>query len=69
MSKFKPHKGLLKRVRVTGKGKVKFRAANNGHLRSNKTGDKIRHLRRKKVAKAGDVVRFERMLGRQLIPG
>ena len=64
--KHKPHKGLLKRVKVTATGKVKFRAANNGHLRSKKTGRKISALRQKKVAKPGDVVRFEAMLHRSL---
>jgi ribosomal protein L35 len=66
MPKQKPHKGLLKRVKITATGKVKFRAAFNGHLRSKKTGSKIRSLRLKKIAKPGDVVRFEGMLHRPL---
>lgn len=69
MHNHKPHKGTLKRVTVTGRGKVKFRKTRNGHLRSNKTGAKIRHLRRKGVASSGDINLLERMLRRRLIPG
>ena len=69
MPKQKNHKGLLKRVRITATGKVKFRRAYNGHLRSNKTGSKIRDLRQKRVAKPGDVIRFEKMLHRTLNTG
>lgn len=66
MPKPKNHKGLLKRVRITGKGKVKFKSAFSGHLRSKKTGNKIRKLRHKKLAKMGDMGRFEIMLQRRL---
>jgi large subunit ribosomal protein L35 len=66
MPKLKSHKGLLKRVKVTAKGKVKWRKSNNGHLRSVKTGDKIRQLRRKGVAKSGDIKRLSKMLHRPL---
>lgn len=67
MSKLKSHKGLLKRIRVTGKGKVKFRKAFTGHLRSHKSGSKLMQLRAKGVAKAGDIPRLERMLHRPLV--
>jgi large subunit ribosomal protein L35 len=68
MPKLKSHKGLLKRIKVTGRGKVSFHKANSGHLRSGKGGKKLRNLRRKNIAKAGDVVRLERMLHRPLKP-
>lgn len=68
-NKAKPNKGLLKRVRVTGKGKVKFRKSNNGHLRSVKSGNKIRQLRKKSIAKSGDVARLTRQLLRPVIAG
>ncbi len=68
MPKLKSHKGLLKRIRVTARGKVKFRKANNSHLRSVKTGNKIRQLRKKGYAKSGDMKRLERMLHRPLTP-
>lgn len=69
MPKLKSHKGLLKRVRVTGRGKVKFKGAFSGHLMSHKTGDKVQKLRQSHVAKAPDVKRMEKMLHRQLTPG
>ena len=69
MPKLKSHKGILKRIRITATGKVKFRKAFNGHLRSHKTGQKIMALRRKSIAKASDVRRLERMLHRSLTPG
>ena len=67
MPKLKSHKALLKRVKVTGRGKVKFRKAFTGHLRSHKSGKKLMQLRRKGLAKAGDIHRLERMLHRPLL--
>lgn len=49
MPKPKTHKGLAKRFKVTGKGKVKFRKAGNSHLSSHKSGTRIRHLRGKGI--------------------
>ncbi|MBI1335907.1 MAG: 50S ribosomal protein L35 [Phycisphaera sp.] len=68
MPKLKSHKGLLKRIKISGKGKVKFRKSRNGHLRSNKTGDQVRSYRKKGVAKRGDITRLEKMLHRPLLP-
>lgn len=67
MSKMKSHKALLKRVRVTGRGKVKFKRAFTGHLRSHKSGDKLRQLRNKRLAKSGDIPRLAAMLHRPLV--
>ncbi len=69
MPKLKSHKALLKRIRITGKGKVKFRKAFTGHLRSHKSGSELMKLRLKKLAKSGDIKRLERMLHRPLTPG
>ncbi len=44
MPKLKSHKGLLKRVRITAKGKVKYNRSGKGHLLSHKTGNKRRDL-------------------------
>ncbi len=68
MPKLKSHKGLLKRIKVTGQGKVKFKSARSGHLRSHKSGAQIRATREKQVAKAGDLPRLEKMLHRHLKP-
>ncbi|MFP4144939.1 MAG: 50S ribosomal protein L35 [Phycisphaeraceae bacterium] len=69
MPKVKSHKGLLKRVTVTARGKVKYAKTKTGHLLSHKSGDKLRKLRQKDVAKKGDIKRLERMLHRPLTPG
>lgn len=68
MPKLKSHKGLLKRVKVTARGKVKFSRAGSSHLMSHKSGDKCRKLRQKAVAKRGDIPRLEKMLHRPLTP-
>lgn len=68
MPKLKPHKGLLKRVSVTGRGKVKFKRPNAGHLNSHKPGFRIMRLRRRGVAKAGNIRQLERMLHQRLKP-
>ncbi len=68
MSKLKTHKGLLKRVRVTGKGKVKFRRAGKGHLLSHKSGEKKQDLRQSTMLKRGDLKRISKMLHRPLTP-
>ena len=68
MPKLKPHKGLLKRVRITGRGKVKYNRSGKGHLLSHKSGDKRRDLRGTSLVKRGDVGRLEAMLHRPLEP-
>ncbi|QDU70310.1 50S ribosomal protein L35 [Mucisphaera calidilacus] len=62
MPKQKTHKGLLKRVRVTARGKVKFRKVGTSHLNSGLTGQKMRDLRQPAYAKKGDVKKLSRML-------
>lgn len=69
MPKLKPHKGLLKRVRVTAKGKVKYHRSGKGHLLSHKPGHKRRDLRGTSLLTGGDIVRVEKMLHRPLTPG
>lgn len=67
MPKLKSHKGLLKRVRITGRGKVKWHRAFAGHLMSHKTGAKKRDLKQTRCAKSGDIRRLQRMLHRPLV--
>ncbi|MDX1682360.1 MAG: 50S ribosomal protein L35 [Phycisphaeraceae bacterium] len=69
MPKLKPHKGLLKRVKVTGKGRVKFRRSFSGHLMSHKSGERCQKLRKSRLAKSSDIKRLERMLHRPLKGG
>lgn len=44
MVKMKTHKGLAKRVKITGSGKVKRRRCNGGHLLSGKTSKRRRTI-------------------------
>ena len=67
MPKMKSHKGLLKRIRVTAKGKVKFHRAYAGHLLSHKSGDKKQKLRQTRLAKRGDIAHMKKMLHRPLL--
>ncbi len=46
MPKVKTHKGLKKRFKITGRGKVKHKRAGASHLMSHKPGKRVRHLRR-----------------------
>ncbi len=62
MGKFKPHKGLQKRVKVSAGKKVVRRRAGNGHLFSGTPRAQRRRLRRK-VRMIG---RFERSALRAL---
>lgn len=62
MPKNKPHKGLLKRVRVTKSGKIKLQRAWGRHLRSHKTGQAIRQYRLPKYASGADGKRLRSLL-------
>lgn len=62
MPKNKPCKGLLKRVRFTKSGKIKFRRAFGRHLRSHKSGKLLKSYRRPAYAKGCDIKRVQAML-------
>ncbi len=47
MPKFKPHKGLKKRVTVSAKKKVRFKKSFAGHLMSGTPGRHCQRLRKK----------------------
>lgn len=67
MGKFKPHKGLLKRVRITKSGKIKGRVANGSHLRSGKSAGRLRDMRKPVFfASKGVLRRVEHLLGRKV---
>lgn len=66
MPKMKPHKGLLKRIRITKTGKVKHNKAGYKHLRSHKSADRLRRLRKGSIMSAADTRRIARLLGRRL---
>lgn len=61
MPKNKPNKGLLKRIRFTKTGKVKFRRAFGRHKRSHKSGSLLQSYRRPSYAKASELKRIRTM--------
>ncbi len=63
MPKNKPHKGLLKRVRITKSGKIKMHRAFGRHLRSHKSGQLMRSYRKATFAHPSDVGRLSALLG------
>jgi len=67
MPKLKTHKGLLKRVKITGNGKVKRRRSFAGHLMSHKTGQECQRLRGTQMVKACDIPRMQKMLHVRLV--
>jgi len=44
MPKQKSHKGLLKRIKITARGKVKFKRSCGGHLMSGKSAKRRRRI-------------------------
>ncbi len=66
MPKNKSHKGLLKRVKITKSGKVRFRAPNSRHLKSNKEGMEVQSYRKNRYARSGDLKALSKMLFRPL---
>lgn len=66
MSKNKPHKGVLKRIRVSKTGKVRHRSAYHKHLSSHKSGKRLRQLRKDRMLVSSEAKRFEKLLFRRL---
>lgn len=62
-AKMKPHKGLLKRVRVGGTGTLRRKQAGKGHLMTSKTGKRRRHLRRTVNIPKAELKKMRRLLG------
>lgn len=55
--KQKTHKGIKKRFKVTGTGKVTHKRCGSSHLNSHKSGKRIRKLRKKTIVSVGVVAR------------
>lgn len=66
MSKNKSHKSTLKRVRLTKTGKVRHNRAGGKHLRSHKSGKRLRRLRQDKFMANPEAKRLEKLLFRRL---
>jgi large subunit ribosomal protein L35 len=61
--KFKPNKGIGKRMKVTGTGKIKHRHEKNSHHRSGRTGALKRRLGRAAVLHEGHSKNMRKFLG------
>jgi large subunit ribosomal protein L35 len=61
--KIKPNKGVAKRFKVTGTGKLKHRHELSTHLRSGRSANKKRHLGRPAILHEGLARNLRRMLG------
>ena len=66
MPKLKPNKSLMKRIRITAKGKVKIGRAFGGHLRSHKSGKLMRSYREPNFVGSADIKRVGAMLHKRL---
>jgi large subunit ribosomal protein L35 len=69
MPKTKPNKALLKRIRFTKSGKVKFRRAFGRHRRSHKSSKLKRDYRQPVYAKSSDMKRIRAMLFTRVVAG
>lgn len=67
MPKNKSHKGLLKRIKITKTGKIRFGRPHSRHLKSNKTGIQIQGYRKKGYARSGDIRALSKLLFRPLL--
>lgn len=62
----KPHKGVLKRMRVTKTGKVKHKSSNSKHLKSVKSPGRLRRLRKDRYVSASEAIGLELLLHRRI---
>jgi large subunit ribosomal protein L35 len=64
MPKMKPHSGMVKRVKVTGKGKLLVEQAGKRHLLEHKSSRRTRRLTGTVEVASTDRKRVRKMLGR-----
>ncbi len=64
MPKFKPHSGMKKRVKITGKGKLRRQQANRYHLAEHKPSSRMRRLDGTSDVAKADVKKVNKLLGR-----
>jgi len=63
MPKFKPHSGMKKRVKLSGKGKLRRQRANRYHLLEHKSSTRIRRLDGTTDVSKADTKQTKRLLG------
>lgn len=66
MPKNKVHKGLLKRIKISKTGKVKYKTCASSHLKSHKSANTLLRLRKRKTAASPEAKRFSKLLHRRL---
>jgi large subunit ribosomal protein L35 len=63
MGKLKTKKGLVKRIRLTKKGKIKYSPCGKSHLMSSKRPKRLRSLRKgRTLTSSKDIKYIKRML-------
>ena len=62
MPKMKTHRGLAKRVKVTGSGRLKRHKANHSHILTKKSKKRKRRLRRADFIDKADEKAMKRLL-------
>ncbi len=62
MPKMKSHSASRKRIRKTGKGKLKTTHANRLHLKGNKSKKAVRRNRQTKYLEGSDAKRVKKMI-------
>ncbi|HMM06019.1 MAG TPA: 50S ribosomal protein L35 [Clostridiales bacterium] len=63
MPKMKTHRGLAKRTKVTGSGKVKRMKAFKSHILNKKSAKRKRNLRKSGLISDANMKQVKRMLG------
>lgn len=63
MPKMKTDRGAVKRVKITGSGRLRRRKQNRSHILEKKTSERTRRLAREADFAPGDEKRIKRMLG------
>ncbi len=63
MPKLKTHKGMAKRIKLTGGGKLMHRNANRNHMLAHKSASAKREYVKEFQISAGDLSNVKKMLG------
>ncbi|MEE0776999.1 MAG: 50S ribosomal protein L35 [Bacillota bacterium] len=63
MPKMKTHRGLAKRTKITGTGKVKRAKAYKSHILNKKSAKRKRNLRKSGLVSDSNMRQVKRMLG------
>ena len=63
MPKFKPHAGMKKRIKITGKGKVRREQTNRRHLLEYKSSSRTRRVDGTTDVSKADTKQVKKLLG------